>query len=1004
VNRQELRQGFPILAVAIALLAAGSYARGEEPSEADREKTATEARRLNAESVQLYRQGKTAEALEQARAALALRRQLYPLDKYPDGHRELAQSLNNIGSLLQVQRSYAEARPFYEQALAMRRKLYPESKFPDGSPDLAFSLNNLGFLLEVQGQYEKALPYLEQALAMRRKLYPETVYPDGHPELAMSLINLGVLLKEQGSYDRARPFHEQALAMLRKLYPEPKYPDGHPDLASSLNNLGSLLEDHGSYGEARPHLEQALAMRRRLFPKEKFPDGHPDLATSLNNLGCLLEDQGEYDRALPHLEQALAMLRKLYPEDTYPDGHPYLAYSLNNLGSLMEIQGSFEQARKLYVQALNMRRKLYPASKFPNGHPDLAQSLHSLGFLQARGSYDEAKPFLEQSLAMRRNLYPKATYPDGHPELVQSLESFALLDQVIGSNEQARALYEEALDMKRALGRQLLLAASDAEALAAVKVHLLARDGYLSVTGHLPDAAAPAYRALWDSKSALTRALDLKHLTALSTGTKARDQFIHLQEVRRRIDQLRRETRLTPEDRERQLAAFTTEQDQLQKAVATAMPALPLWEERGRWTPDDLVKALPAGTAFIDLAAYTRFERDPQTKGRAGMQLIPSYVAFILAPGRGVRRVELGPVEPIDNVVHSWRRAVDERQTPVSETLRALVWEPLSRQLPPDVKMLYVAPDGDLARLAWAALPLGGGRVLLEQCALATVPHGEFLLRQWRQPRKASVGDSVLTVADVASGERGRSPLPYSRAEAGAVAASAPSEPAAISQADVTEKRVRELLSKSRYAQLGTNCDFRAEEPAEERAREIDALKSWREGVGGGTQRVAVKDPLGYVGLVLAAGRVLPGPALADLPLDGLELVTLSGSETGLGEYTAGDAVTRLQLAFHVGGCPNVVATLWKVNDAASAALLAKFYHEVWKRKKAPIEALREAQLTIYRRPDLVPDLAGERGPQKLSEALAADSADGTAGGSRRADPKLWAAFVLSGSGEKSGD
>ena len=108
-----------------------------------------------------------------------------------------------------------------------------------------------------------------------------------------------------------------------------------------------------------------------------------------------------------------------------------------------------------------------------------------------------------------------------------------------------------------------------------------------------------------------------------------------------------------------------------------------------------------------------------------------------------------------------------------------------------------------------------------------------------------------------------------------------------------------------------------------------------------------------------------------------------------------------MQRAFHLAGCPNVVASLWKVNDAATAALMAKFYHEMWVNKKPPIEALREAQLTIYRQPELIPDLAGERGAPKLKEAVAVKASVEPSGRrGKTADTKLWAAFVLSGVGK----
>jgi tetratricopeptide (TPR) repeat protein len=132
------------------------------------------------------------------------------------------------------------------------------------------------------------------------------------------------------------------------------------------------------------------------------------------------------------------------------------------------------------------------------------------------------------------------------------------------------------------------------------------------------------------------------------------------------------------------------------------------------------------------------------------------------------------------------------------------------------------------------------------------------------------------------------------------------------------------------------------------------------------------------------------------------KLVTLSACETGLGEDTGGEGVQGLQRAFHLAGCPNVVASLWKVNDAATAALMSQFYHELWVNKKPPIEALREAQLTIYRHPERIQDLVGERGRPALDAAAKLGSATTTKPDEKPKTPpvKLWAGFVLSGVGK----
>ena len=90
-----------------------------------------------------------------------------------------------------------------------------------------------------------------------------------------------------------------------------------------------------------------------------------------------------------------------------------------------------------------------------------------------------------------------------------------------------------------------------------------------------------------------------------------------------------------------------------------------------------------------------------------------------------------------------------------------------------------------------------------------------------------------------------------------------------------------------------------------------------------------------------------------------------------------------------------MVASLWKVDDDATAALMAVFYHQLWQEGRPPLEALRRAQLALYRHQ--VPVLARGRGPdfdqtvRRVTQSPARPAA--------RAAVKDWAAFVLSGPG-----
>ena len=146
---------------------------------------------------------------------------------------------------------------------------------------------------------------------------------------------------------------------------------------------------------------------------------------------------------------------------------------------------------------------------------------------------------------------------------------------------------------------------------------------------------------------------------------------------------------------------------------------------------------------------------------------------------------------------------------------------------------------------------------------------------------------------------------------------------------------------------------------------------------------------------------ILTAEAIAGLDLSGLELVVLSACETGLGLVGGGEGVFGLQRAFHLAGAQNVVASLWKVDDQATAALMAIFYDRLWRQGKPPLEALREAQLALYRQPELVGKLAAARGTPDFDKLVQRPESSGFGGSStpRHAPVRQWAAFVLSGAG-----
>lgn len=77
------------------------------------------------------------------------------------------------------------------------------------------------------------------------------------------------------------------------------------------------------------------------------------------------------------------------------------------------------------------------------------------------------------------------------------------------------------------------------------------------------------------------------------------------------------------------------------------------------------------------------------------------------------------------------------------------------------------------------------------------------------------------------------------------------------------------------------------------------------------------------------------------------ELVVLSACQTGLGKDVKGEGLVGLTRGFMYAGATRVVASLWKVDDAATAQLMSYFYQEMFSNQKKPAAALRAAQLKM---------------------------------------------------------
>jgi CHAT domain-containing protein len=81
------------------------------------------------------------------------------------------------------------------------------------------------------------------------------------------------------------------------------------------------------------------------------------------------------------------------------------------------------------------------------------------------------------------------------------------------------------------------------------------------------------------------------------------------------------------------------------------------------------------------------------------------------------------------------------------------------------------------------------------------------------------------------------------------------------------------------------------------------------------------------------------------------DLVVLSACQSGLGKDVKGEGMVGLTRGFMYAGVPRVVVSLWKVDDEATAQLMALFYKGMLgDTHLRPAAALRAAQIEMWKR------------------------------------------------------
>lgn len=777
---------------------------------------------------------------------------------------------------------------------------------------------------------------------------------------------IGLDLWLLGRMDEARASFESALAIQREIG------DRYGEAVSLSNLCASDLP--------RGRLKEAVACYAETLPRLREVKAAALLGAALTSSGRALDVLGEPETALRRYEEALALVRSV-------GDRAGEARALNNIAVLHREMGDFRDALASYGQALEIVTALQDRRW-------QARVLLNLGaaYLEL-GEPREALPRFEQALALWR----EAGDREGQSS---ALTNLGRAWRLLGDPRRAISLHEEALALQLAagdrrgegitrsrIGRAQLSLGEPAAALASFDAALVAlravgdvqseadalraRGETLARLGRSEEASASLDQAIGLARTARVPVIEAGALASLARLERdlgrieaarghAAASVELVESLRTRIDDpdLRSSFAATLHDAYEILIDLLVRMHRAAPGAGHDRAALEAGERaRARTLLELLAEAGVHEQAASPIgAAEVQALLDPDTLllsyslGESGSHLFAvtsnSLDLFDLPPR--------GQIEEAARRVHDRLSAYDaaDRATETAEAaeLSRLLLGPVAGRL--GAKRLVIVADGALHYLPFGALPVPASDdaapvPLLDNHEVVSLPSASALalLRKEQAgrpeaPRLAAiVADPLFDPKDTAFAR-----LPASRQEADAIASLVPADQVRLAVgAEASLDAVRgDRLAGFRTIHFATHGVIDAEYPARSglALSTVDAEGRPREGF------LRLRD---VYGLRLDAG-----------------LVVLSGCRTALGREVRGEGLSGLTQAFFHAGATRLVASLWKVEDRATAELMTRFYRAMWIEGRPPAAALREAQLSLRR----------ER---------------------RWRDPYFWAGFVLQG-------
>ncbi|MFL6216848.1 MAG: CHAT domain-containing protein [Blastocatellia bacterium] len=823
--------------------------------------------------------------------ALALRtaQQALALFQSIDHKWGIAKSYAAVGEYQFDQNNLPEATASYEAALNLWREL----KLSDQQAE---ALISLGYIEYRRGAWQNVFAFFTQAQALLDEQAEPYKMGQIHAGLANAFIESGMPETGLAKYMQALDDYNQT--------------HNRRAVTAMIWGIGRANYILGNYEEARRHLENALAEAESIKENK--------IAALCNDfLGQTARATNDQTAALHYYEVAL----NLYTQAASP---MEAARVLALIGQVYEQQGKVEQARAFYQSALKTFRAL-------SHQINQSATLYALGSLELKQRrLNLAEDYLRQSIEVTENIRRvstsrdltaafSATVYDRYEKyidcLMQEYEARPAPDLLVRAFETS--------DVARGRSLSELLRATETNLVPGLDPQLAEREKSLRLLLRVKED---------DKVTLLSKTYKTKELVALDADL----------------------TRLQAEYKE------------VGEAIQARYPAYGPVTRPVAWSLQQIQEQVVADDETV-LLEYS-FGSDQSYAWAVTREGIKSYrlPAGALINETAQRVYKLLAVPPDPNQTNDLNNALQE--------LSAMVLSPVAAEL--NKRRILIVADSALHYIPFQALPTPqpGGESLVADYEIINIPSASILgeLRQEatrRQPTKmlAAFGDPVFAsnyaqasgvssgpvvamqslemarwqnaLRDVAlnAGPNGDTldpaaikPLFYAKRELATLRDAAAGGETAISSGFAASREQLLHTDLSQYAILY----FATHGLLDPKRPENSGLLLSTVNRDGQAQN-------GFVGLQDIYGLRAP-----------VDLVVLSACQTALGKDARGEGLLGLTRGFMYAGASSVMASLWKVDDEATAELMRQTYVNMLQEGMPPAAALRAAQNSIRQRPE----------------------------------------------------